>query len=150
MPQCWDGVNLKSEDNSHVSYSQDAPDNGPCPTTHPHHLPSLFYEFFYMTNNEQAEWGMTGDKGKFVLAQGDPTGYGMHGDFTNGWDQTLLSDMVDQCFGDEITNQNAGISDCAPLAKLQQNHDICKCTGQEVDEEVGFNGPLSALPGCNP
>lgn len=68
MPQCGDGRS-SSTDNSHVSYAT-APDNGPCPSSHPHHYPSVFYEFFVMNaaGTSAKELGMTADTGEFVLA----------------------------------------------------------------------------------
>lgn len=36
----------------------------------------------------------------FVLSMGDPTGYGLHGDFSNGWDRTVLQKAIDTCTSD--------------------------------------------------
>lgn len=33
----------------------------------------------------------------FVLAMGDPTGYGYHGDFLNGWDVPILQKAMETC-----------------------------------------------------
>lgn len=83
FPSCWDGVNLDSADHtSHVSYPNSSfPDSGPCPSTHPVHLISLFYEVIYNTQNFANDW--YGDSQPFVFAMGDPTGYGFHGDFVS-------------------------------------------------------------------
>lgn len=80
FPSCWDGVNLDSPDHSsHMSYPADtAYNNGRCPSTHPVHLISIFYEVIYQTDNYANEWN--GNQHPFVLAQGDNTGYGFHGD----------------------------------------------------------------------
>ena len=48
---------------------------GVCPQSHPIAIISLFYEFFYDTSNFP-------DYQNWVWAMGDPTGYGLHGDFT--------------------------------------------------------------------
>jgi hypothetical protein len=79
FPSCWDGKNLDSEDHkTHVSYPKDGNyDGGRCPDTHPKHFLTLFYEVTYRT--DMFEW--YSDKQPFVLSNGDPTGYGYHGDF---------------------------------------------------------------------
>lgn len=62
MPQCYDG-RATSSDNSHVSWASQK-DNGECPSTHPHHLISLFYEFIYKPTADM----VAGTAGDFVLA----------------------------------------------------------------------------------
>lgn len=83
FPSCWDGVNLDSPDHeSHMSYpDSNFPDSGACPPTHPVHMISLFYEVIYQTNIFANQWYGSGQP--FVFAQGDPTGYGFHGDFVS-------------------------------------------------------------------
>lgn len=48
---------------------------GVCPQSHPVALFSLFYEFFF----ETGDFGS--DISHFAFANGDPTAYGLHGDF---------------------------------------------------------------------
>lgn len=36
----------------------------------------------------------------FVLAMGDASGYGYHGDFFNGWDRSVLQEAIDTCTSD--------------------------------------------------
>ena len=81
FPSCWDGKNLDSANHkSHVSYPKDGNyDGGRCPSTHPVHLVTLFYEVYYDTKGFKNMW--YGDKQPFVFANGDATGYGYHGDF---------------------------------------------------------------------
>jgi hypothetical protein len=83
FPSCWDGVNLDSSDHkSHMSYpSTGAYNSGGCPSTHPVQLISLFYEVLYDTNQFANSW--YGSSHPFVFANGDPTGYGFHGDFVS-------------------------------------------------------------------
>ncbi len=79
FPMCWDGVNVDSPDHkSHVSYP-DRYNGGDCPATHPVRLPGLFYEAFYSVDQFPHGQGTQ----PFVLANGDPTGYGFHGDFVS-------------------------------------------------------------------
>lgn len=82
FPSCWNGKNLTSPDQSHMSYPETGDYNGgTCPKSHPVHMVSLFYETIYSTGDFADMW--YGSEQPFVLAQGDPTGYGMHGDFVS-------------------------------------------------------------------
>jgi uncharacterized protein DUF1996 len=83
FPSCWDGKNLDSSDHkSHVAYpASGAYNDGPCPSTHPVHLISLFYEVIWQTNLYANDW--YGSNQPFAFANGDPTGYGLHGDFVS-------------------------------------------------------------------
>ena len=143
FPSCWDGVNLDSPDHkSHMAYPIQNFNDGDCPDSHPVHLVSLFYEM--ITSVDKFDyWG----PGTWVLANGDTTGYGHHGDFTNGWDVDLLQDALDNC-----PNANGNVMDCPPLAAAfdQQSADACVLETEIVDEEVGFHAPLNQLTGCNP
>lgn len=47
FPNCWDGKNLDSDDQSHVAWPSGGVDGGDCPATHPVHMVSLFYEFIF-------------------------------------------------------------------------------------------------------
>ena len=83
FPSCWDGVNLDSDDHkSHVAYpASGSYDSGPCPSSHPVHLLTLFYEVTYRT--DQFEW--YGNEQPFVFSNGDQTGYAFHGDFVSSF-----------------------------------------------------------------
>lgn len=50
--------------------------SGVCPESHPRAIVSVFYEFFYAT-------GAVQDFNRWVWAQGDTTGYGLHGMLAN-------------------------------------------------------------------
>jgi hypothetical protein len=66
---------------------------GVCPQSHPVAIYSVFYEFYYDTSPYP-------DYLNWVYAMGDPTGYGLHGDFLNGWtDQIALADAITTCTG---------------------------------------------------
>ncbi|TBU43439.1 WSC-domain-containing protein [Dichomitus squalens] len=143
FPSCWDGVNLDSPDHtSHMAYPIQNYNGGDCPDSHPVHLVSLFYEMFVSVDQFDF-WG----NGTWVLANGDTTGYGHHGDFTNGWDVDLLQNAIDNC-----PNATGNVMDCPPLAAAmdQASADACVLETEIVDEDTGFETPLSALPGCNP
>ncbi|KAI1789216.1 WSC-domain-containing protein [Ganoderma leucocontextum] len=143
FPTCWDGVNLDSPDHkAHMAYPIQNYNTGDCPDTHPVHLVSLFYEMV-VSVDQYSYWG----NGTWVLANGDTTGYGHHGDFTNGWDVDLLQEAIDTC-----TQAQGNVMDCPPLAAVfdQASADACVLETQIVDEDTGFSAPISVLPGCNP
>ncbi|KAM5541685.1 hypothetical protein V8D89_004666 [Ganoderma adspersum] len=143
FPSCWDGVNLDSPDHkSHMAYPVQAYNTGDCPDTHPVHLVSLFYEML-VSVGQFDYWG----NGTWVFANGDTTGYGHHGDFTNGWDVELLQEAIDTC-----TQAQGNVLDCPPLAAAidQASADACVLETDIVDEDTGFSAPIAVLPGCNP
>lgn len=142
FPSCWDGVNLDSSDHkSHMAYPIQDFNEGDCPESHPVHFASLFYEMIVSVDKFDY-WG----PGTWVLANGDTTGYGHHGDFQNGWDVDLLQNAIDNC-----ADTNGNVLDCPPLAAVydQASADACVLETQIVDEDTGFVNPISSLPGCN-
>jgi hypothetical protein len=143
---CWDGINLSSADNSHVAYLSQI-DNGKCPPTHPVQFIHLFFEMYYSVAMPQFDMS-TG--GKFYFAYGDPTGFGFHGDFLNGWDIDVLGSAIKQC---GTGNTGGGVETCAPLATSNSNS-----YGQNCPEDAPFGVPVvdeqvhgmlgDKLPGC--
>ncbi|KAH7107425.1 WSC-domain-containing protein [Auriculariales sp. MPI-PUGE-AT-0066] len=145
FPSCWDGKNVDSEDHaSHVAYPAQF-NNGACPDTHPVHLISIFYEVNWSSDqyNDDLWHEANGQKHPFVLSNGDATGYGFHGDFSNGWDVDILQKSVDEC------NNNSGrVEDC-PVLELRTDDEMNNCAlVSRVNEKI--DGALDALPGCNP
>lgn len=159
FPSCWDGVNVDSADHkSHVAYP-DLVINGDCPDTHPVRLPGLFYETI---------WDMgsyTDRNGMFAFSNGDPLGeslsdlynpmeilrtdisigFGYHGDFIMGWDETdfTLQEAVDTC-----TNLSGEIEDCplfTVISEAEQNECHMDTPAALVKEDTA--GPMTALPG---
>ncbi|KAI0246151.1 hypothetical protein BJV78DRAFT_1158123 [Lactifluus subvellereus] len=108
---------------SHMAYP-DRIDNGLCPSSHPIHLVSIFYEVYYNV----APFNALNNGGRFVLANGDPTGYGLHGDFLNGWDRNCP------------VFQNEGRF----YADADMN--LCSATNPLPNESVPYAVPY--LPGC--
>jgi len=135
FPSCWDGKNLDSADHkTHVSYPGVGNYNGGVfPESHPVALLSIFYEFFFETS--------TFTDTKFAFANGDPTGFGYHGDFIMGWtDRSLLQTAHRDCVGP---------SDCPKLGN-QHSQTRPLMFPAIYEEEIGLNGPIPALPGHNP
>ncbi|GAA5867574.1 hypothetical protein JCM8547_001225 [Rhodosporidiobolus lusitaniae] len=142
FPSCWDGKNLDSTDHSsHMAYPEDN-ETGPCPATHPVRLVTLFYEIMWSIDpwKDVRSQGLDPDQ-PFVLAMGDKSGYGFHGDFFNGWDRAVLQNAIDYC-----TDDSGEIEYCQQF-DLQAPGYQCHQTPQ-VNEVV--LGTLPKLPGCNP
>jgi len=136
FPSCWDGVNLDSPDHkSHVAYPAIGDFNfGVCPKSHPVAIFSLFFEFFFTS-------GAYNDIDKFVFANGDPTGYGFHGDFVMGWtDRALLQTAHNDCLGP---------ANCPKLGN--QGQDPRPLIFPAIyEEDIGLHNPIAKLPGNNP
>ncbi|KAJ8072121.1 hypothetical protein PM082_015679 [Marasmius tenuissimus] len=147
FPMCWDGKNVDSPDHkSHVAFPSGGPDSGKCEDPKfPVTLPRVFMEMYWSTPDFKDSWGdaMDGEQ-PFVFANGDPTGYGYHGDFFNGWDKGVLQKAVDTCYCDP----NGSLDCCAQQGVFTLNKDKkCRIT-KEVDETT--TGTLPKLPGTNP
>lgn len=140
FPSCWDGVNVDSADHqSHMAYP-DGVDSGKCPSSHPVRLISIFYEIIWGVTAFKNDW--YGSSHPFVFSMGDPTGYGYHGDFVNGWDQATLASAVKDC-----TNLSGDIHDC-PVLQLFTGTEQSNCFVEPKVNEL-TTGWLNALPGCN-
>ncbi|KAL2869543.1 DUF1996 domain-containing protein [Aspergillus lucknowensis] len=143
FPSCWDGKNLDSEDHkSHVAFPAIGDYNtGVCPESHPVAIFSVFLEFFYATK-DFPDWE------NWVYAMGDPTGYGLHGDFVNGWtDLDALGKAFETCSGD---GKSTNSPDCSITKGKLQSAEPQDAETPPPDEDVGLENPLAKLPGDNP
>ncbi|KAI5297576.1 hypothetical protein KEM55_004506 [Ascosphaera atra] len=140
FPSCWNGKDLDSSDHrSHVAYPSLVQD-GVCPEGFETRIVSLFYETIWNT------YAFKGVEGRFVLANGDPTGCGYHADFMEGWDDGVLQEAVDQC-----TNESGLIEDCK-IFNLQDQATQQKCLvdiPDAIKNEDAFFAE-SGLPGGVP
>ncbi|KAJ9131255.1 WSC domain-containing protein [Pleurostoma richardsiae] len=108
FPSCWNGKDLDSTDHkSHVAYP-DLVITGNCPDDFPVRFPGLFYEIIWNT------YAFKDTPGRFVLANGDPLGYGYHGDFMMGWKEEILQEAVNVC-----TNGSGKIADCPVFTDVE-------------------------------
>ncbi|KAK7966355.1 WSC domain-containing protein [Apiospora aurea] len=145
FPSCWNGKDVDSEDHkSHMAYP-DLVQDGNCPEGFDTRLVTLFYEIIWNTN------AFKGKPGKFVVSNGDPTGFGFHGDFMTGWQPDFLQDVIGNC-----TNPSGEVSDCH-LLTLQTESEQNKCKinppmAIAKENVVGgaLNKVLNALPGNVP
>ncbi|KAG7444818.1 uncharacterized protein BT62DRAFT_1077570 [Guyanagaster necrorhizus] len=147
FPSCWDGVNTDSSDHkSHVAFLSGGPDSGTCEDpNYPVRLPRIFMEVYWASTDfddyrDQAK----NTTQPFVFSYGDPTGYGYHADFINGWDSGALQKAVDNCncneYGDPTCCGDNGVF-------TYQTGTQCYITNI-VDEQT--TGLLTKLPGNNP
>ncbi|TDZ21842.1 hypothetical protein Cob_v005236 [Colletotrichum orbiculare MAFF 240422] len=140
FPSCWDGRNVDSPDHkSHMAYPSGV-STGRCPVSHPKRFVTLFYEVIFSVKDFKDRWYGQGQP--FVLSNGDPTGFGLHGDFLNGWDISVLQQAVTQC-----TDSSGNLEKC----KVFQFFDDEMRNGCRVPVKVNepVTGQLNTLPGCN-
>ncbi|KAG9197802.1 hypothetical protein G6514_001027 [Epicoccum nigrum] len=151
FPSCWNGEKLNpSKPNDHMAYpTGSGVGTDKCPTTHRvARFPTIFIEFWYDISSFDKTYSASSTP--WVLSNGDPTGYGMHADFLNGWEKGILGkataetggcncgcgcgdDQMKQCFGAENVNESS-----------DSNWDQCA-----ADTTVS-NAIFDKLPGCNP
>ncbi|KAF7942838.1 uncharacterized protein EAE97_006292 [Botrytis byssoidea] len=141
FPSCWNetaGVTAP-DGKSHMAYP-DQVMTGNCPAGFDTRLVSILFETIWDT------YAFKGIDGEFMLANGDPTGYGYHGDFIMGWDEEFLQEAVATC-----TNPSGRIEDCA-IFDIQDKSVYGSCNftlpTALVDDDVV--GPMSTLPGNCP
>ncbi|GLB44190.1 putative protein with domain of unknown function (DUF1996) [Lyophyllum shimeji] len=147
FPSCWDGENVDSLDHkSHVAFLSTGPDNGTCRDPRfPVTIPRIFIEVYWNTQvfDKFRHEAMTPSQ-PFVFSNGDPTGYGYHADFINGWEPDVLQRAVNECncnpYGDPTCCAGKGIFTI-------NQHTNCYITNT-VDEAT--TGTLATLPGNNP
>jgi len=146
FPMCWDGVNLDSPDHKqHMAYPSNV-NGGDCPATHPVRVPGVFFEILFSITGFPKQ-----NTNPFVWSCGDPTGYGLHGDFLNGWDQNVLQNAINDPTCDaKNTNNGNNVKACNTLAPYIINTPCLINHPIPNIEDLGYNHPISQLPGCNP
>ncbi|UNI22897.1 hypothetical protein JDV02_008740 [Purpureocillium takamizusanense] len=144
FPSCWDGKNLDSSNHrKHMAFPVIGDFNtGVCPQSHPVAIFSVFFEFFYDT-------GAIKNFNRLVWANGDPTGYGLHGDYLNGWkDQDRLGRAMDTCTGPGGVNAPGCSLNVGPNGPGHSSRQALQTP--PPTEDVGLKAPIDKLPGNNP
>lgn len=170
FPSCWNGEKMDPKNpNAHMAYPNGNAGVGieNCPMTHrAARFPTLFIEYWW----DVTKFTFGPDEAPWVLSNGDPTGYGFHGDFVSSSLFLLTLSLLTR---QQMNGWEAGV-----LEKAVSENDGCKCgcgCGQEEMEQCfgsanvnkdsdeswkscsameaygGDDGSvLDALPGCNP
>ncbi|KAF1848139.1 WSC domain-containing protein [Cucurbitaria berberidis CBS 394.84] len=143
FPSCWNGKDTDSPDHrSHIAYPNNIA-GGQCPPGFETRLPSLFYETIWNTN------AFKGKSGQFVWSNGDPTGYGYHADFINGWNIDTLQAAVNDC-----TSLSGLVEDCPHFAgSLQTQAQQGECKIKDLPKALDNDdcaGPAKGLCGNVP
>jgi hypothetical protein len=91
FPQCWDGVNLDSDDHKrHMAY----PQHGRCPTSHPVAVPEITFNIPYaVANGSSSRLRLASDTYDDAL----PPGYSAHADWFDAWDPAVMQAWVKGC-----------------------------------------------------
>jgi hypothetical protein len=151
-PSCWDGVYASDGDYStHVTYPSDGTNGYQCPTAFPKKFITIQFETVFAVY----DFPFNGVNSiTWVLANGDTSGYGIHGDFMNGWNPDTLAQVVNDCRYMNSTNGNPNIDDPANCPILNKTIDLgitwsCRSQTPIVNETVGEIIGSDTLAGCN-
>lgn len=108
------------------------------------HTPHIFFETYWNTHGLVDRYkDLVGKESPFVFANGDATGFSVHGDFVSGWDEEALQQIIDNC-----NAGHAGIHTCPGLiGGVNDESKSCKIECP-IDEKI--DGKLDKLPGNNP
>ncbi|KAE8853759.1 hypothetical protein HRS9122_00751 [Pyrenophora teres f. teres] len=152
-PSCWNGQQMDPKNpNAHMAYPNGNAGIGieNCPTTHrAARFPTLFIEYWW----DVSSFKFGPNEAPWVLSNGDPTGYGFHADFMNGWATGVLEkaisendgckcgcgcgqEQMEQCFGSANINKDD-----------EKDWASCSATSPRDNDAASV---LDALPGCNP
>jgi hypothetical protein len=155
FPSCWNGKALDPKNpNAHMAFLQGGGKIGidACPEGFKvARFPTIFIEFWYDVSGFDNQYGA--DDVPWVLSNGDPTGYGFHADFQNGWEKGVLEkaiapngycccgngcgqDQMKACFGDQNVYDN-------------EDTDFKQCSANPEFSMLDKK-PIDKLPGCNP
>ncbi|KAL8994263.1 MAG: hypothetical protein Q9169_005716 [Polycauliona sp. 2 TL-2023] len=151
FPSCWNGQDFDlAKPLAHMSYPGTQAGTAGCPAGFQKaRFPEVMVEFWFDISQFDGQYGA--DEVPWVLANGDPTGYSFHMDFLNGWEEGVLAKAMKTCNPGNTGNPKLDTAQCFGAGAYQEGtaHQACK-KASSVNEEIGLNGPLSQLPGCNP
>lgn len=96
FPQCWDGVNLDSDDHkSHMAY----PSGGGCPASHPVAIPAITMNVVYDNPSRGTSgWRLASD----MYDASMPGGLSVHADWFEAWDAEIVETFVSRCINSAL------------------------------------------------
>jgi hypothetical protein len=154
FPSCWNGKELDPKNPSaHMTWPT-AGGKGidACPEGFKEaRFPAIFIEFWWDVSGFDGQYKATDNP--WSLANGDPTGFGFHADFRNGWKKGVLAkatadegycncgcgcgnDQMKECFGADNVNDD-------------NDADFMSCTAKPAFS-IESTQAIDKLPGCNP
>ncbi|KAL8844919.1 MAG: hypothetical protein Q9176_000591 [Flavoplaca citrina] len=151
FPSCWNGQDFDPANPlAHMSYPGTQAGTAGCPQGFQKaRFPEVMVEYWLDISQFDGQYGS--DEVPWVLANGDPTGYGFHMDFLNGWQEGALAKAMKTCNPGNTGSPKLDSPQCFGAGALQDGtaHRACTKTSS-INEDIGLNGPLSQLPACNP
>ncbi len=121
FPNCWNGENLSSSDQSHVAYSRYVYDSASgeslslCPAGYPVHLPRISYLFFWSHLNESTDgWYLSSDRHNGMNAESGTT---LHGDWWNGWNEKVVRTWTEECLRQSKDCDTGNLGDGTALVR---------------------------------
>jgi hypothetical protein len=140
FPSCY---NPAVDPADYTGGNMDYQTNGTCPKGWVQ-VPRIFYEVYHSTDLFKGQWKEGQGEQPFVLSTGDPTGYGIHGDFVNGWDTDVINQIALECtagdYGmDKCEGLIGGLTTDGPSCILDPN-------AMFHSNEV-YSGIMKSLPG---
>ncbi|KAL8988123.1 MAG: hypothetical protein Q9177_002754 [Variospora cf. flavescens] len=150
FPSCWNGQDFnKDAPLAHMAFPINRDGMAGCPEGFKKaRFPEIFVEYWLDTKPFDGQYGA--DEVPWVIANGDPTGFSFHMDFLNGWKPGVLAKAIRGCDnGNKYTSLDS--PQCFGPGSMQSDSAKAACTiAPVVQQDIGNNGPLNALPGCNP
>ncbi|MCJ1473641.1 hypothetical protein MMC13_002292 [Lambiella insularis] len=144
FPQCWNGSLDSTDHKSHLAFPSANLGGGSCPQGYDQLINQIFYETIYDTTRFAQQ------SGQFALANGDPTGYGYHGDIIVAWDEGVLANATAVCGPDTDPTDigYSGITESCPVfdINLTSEMDSCKAALPVDLSSLNVTGPMPALP----
>ena len=96
FPQCWNGRDTHSSDQSHMAYPGW---NTGCPDSHPIAVPQVNLNvIWHLDGHPTTDLRMSSD----MYSQDRPGGYSGHADWFDGWDRDILETWVSECVNEEL------------------------------------------------
>jgi len=134
FPSCYD----TSKDVRDYKNNMQWPQNNKCPEG-TIRVPHLFFEVYWDTLKFQNRWTKGQGKSPWVLSNGDKTGYSLHADFINGWDEKTLQTIIDTCDAG-----SSGMDKCPNIPGGLNSNQACTVPNFVPETVMGV---MSSLPG---